>query len=512
MGLFPYTDAPLFVPEDFLPVTAGVEVIEQNVGLFDYITRAGRDVQQGHAPGDNIEKIGVNPLEYLPGGFRWRTGMTTLVVVLENVGVITGGVIPYLRIKLNGLVVQDTALVNGVQTVSYPHLATLGYGDGQAVAVNLEVIDPNPNQPAASFPDSGWPGRIHFLDAWVEPLAAALTTVWPGTPTFSDTGSLDPDKLNQLSNASDWLALRLNLVPFNLFQQVRAAPGLFWNTTTDPRWSNGYPIWAGGMGAGRGVLDRLKARFAFTITTNQQESFRLRINGVQVAQIGPFTPGASGIHEFDVSLASYGSSTPLRVEIVSIIAADTAENVQARPSRYSVERVWCERTSVSALPTVTPTASYELTSYTTLIGRLNALGQALAAIKSRIDGAPDVYNRARVYRRGYGYNGGERSYFATRHLPRRQHRIGAGLVVFGANTTIGYGAQTIVPPDKASPDGEFDVQYAFEETLISGDQQALKIISLDSLDGLTEGSAYTLKSGGDGIIFAAEYLLRTPTT
>jgi len=507
-GLFPYTTAPRWTVGDKIDVTAGIRTLERNIDLFDLVTRNGRDLAQGHAPGDNIEQVADNPLEWLNGSYRYRTGMTTLTIIIQTTNVVQGGVNPRLRIRINGIGVLEQAFTNNaVNTFTYNGLGTLGSPDGQVMAVTLQIYDANGAQPAAAFPSSGWPGRFYYLDGYVSPVSAAMPTIWPGTPSFTIAGGLDATKLTQLSNASNWLAARLNLVPMSLFQQVRAAPGLFWQTTTDPRWAGGYPIWTGGMGQGRGVTDRLKADFSFVITNNVAESFSLRINGTAVQTIGPYTAGQRAVVQFNVSLTGYASTTPLRVEIVSVISAAAPEGL-GRPSRYTVERVWAERSTVAAITSVQETFSYELTTIDTLTARLNSLGQALADIKSRIDSAPDLYDRARIFRRGYGYNAGERVYFANRHLPRRTYRIGAALIVFGSNVSIGYGPQTIVPPAREAPDGEYGVTFAYTETLMSGDQLGAKLVSLDALAGLEMGESYTLTSGGDSVIFAAEYLLR----
>jgi hypothetical protein len=499
-GTFPYTDAPLFVAGAELPVTAGIELLEDNIALLDFVTRAGRDVAQGHSAA--FEAIGDNPLQYWVGSFRYQPGLTTFTLVLDNQGVITGGVVPRYRLKLNGVTKQETALTAGVQTISYTSLASQGYAAGATVEVNVEIYDNNPLQPAASFPSSGWPGRFHFVDAYVSPVSAQMTTSWPGTPTFSTAEALSVTKLNQLSAASDWLALRVGLVPMNLFQWVRAMPGLYY--LSDGGAAIPYPIWSGGMGSGRGTMGRLKILFSYTITGNAAETLSLRINGSQVASIGPLAAGAAAITTIDVSLTGYGSSTPLRFELLSLV---TVGNAGERQSRYTVQRAWVEPSSVTALPAIQESFSYELTTFTTLISRLNSISTALAAVKSRIDGAPDLWDRARAFRRGYGYDDGQRLYFATRHLPRRERRLGAALVVDGANVTIGYGAQTVVPPPAEEPDGEYDVAYAYEETIVSGEVRALKLVSLDNLDGLGVGTAYALKSPA-AVRFAAEYLLR----
>jgi hypothetical protein len=495
MGLFPYTNAPAFVAGAELPVTGGVTTLERNVALLDYITRGGRDLFQAHSHA--FEPIGDNPLRYWAGTFRYRTGMTTLTVVMDN-QVTLAGISPRLRILINGVTKQETVITAGVQTITYASLAAQGYTDGQILTLDLQIFDPTPSVPGTG----GWPGRFHLVDMHLSPVAAAMTTSWPGTPTFTVGTALDVAKLNQLSNASDWLALRLNLIPHNVFQIVRAMPGLYFlDDDGDPI---AYPIWSGGLGAGRGTMTRLKVRFAYVITGNAAESFSLRINGSQVVGLGPYAAGASGITTMEVNLSGYGSSTPLRVELYSIV---TAGNEAKRQSRYTVTRAWVEQPSVSALTTIQESFPAELINYTTLVARLNAISAGLAAIKSRIDNDPDTYNRARPFRRGYGYDDGQRTYFATRHLPMRLQRIGAGLIVWGSNMEIGWGAQTIVPPKKDEPDGEYDVNWSYTESLVSGDQRAVKVVSLDNLAGLKEGFAYVLEPG-DQVYFAAEYLLR----
>lgn len=477
-----YTDAPYFVADSDSSATAYNQIWE-NARLVDLISLRARDAFQAHQ--DPPEDVGTNPLPIWQGGFQFRAGMTTATLKWFNS---LAGLAERLRVNFNGVQVADDLATAGDQTQTIT-LTGRGYADRQVIEVKVFIF--SNSYPPGDVGGSAW-GRYQLIDAYASPLAGIMTTAWTPAPTF--TNSLDPVKLNQLSNASDFLALRLGLLPMPLFQSFVYATGEYWSGSNKALWNGGITR--------SGGFNRLRANVSYDIVSNMGESLRMKINGAVVSSIGPFNAGTKGSHVFDLDLSGYADGTPLRLQYESLITSEPTGN-PPQPSRYHLFEAALTPGAGVSMATMPAKCDYlESMTWATFKGRLNALAAIFNAVKARIDAAPDIYDRARFYRHGYGYDDGQKEYFQNRHVPLRKQRIGAVLVVRGKGVSLGWGPATVEAP--AELGGEYVAKSAYNETLIGGDKVDTKIVYLDTLPGLEVGAPYVLR--GSDIRYAAEYL------
>jgi hypothetical protein len=493
-----FEDSPFFATANDVHVTDGVDLLWTNVRALDFATLRMREAFQNQSE-HRVEFIRTNPLDWWYGGFRFVTGITTLTLITYTAALGTG-VTPKLRVILNGVARGDYTLTAGEQTHTLT-LTGLGLTSGNAVEVLLQIVDTalvlaqggDPDLPGEpdNPSDPQW-GRYDLVDAYVSPLSATWTPAYPGLPSL--TNSPTAAALNQLSNTADWLAGRIGVVPWPVFQRLFNVPTDFY----EPKVSH---LWSGGVVRGAGT--RLVVEFAYQIVRTPAERFRLLINGSEVATTAVLTAGQHNwAAKWDVDISAYSATSRLRLEIQSVVTIGLEADFGGRPSRLTVEAVRVERGSPGHLTMPTRTAPDESTNWSTGRSRLGTLASHLSAIKARIDNSPDLFDRARLYRGGYAYNAGERLYLQFRHMPTQQRRMGRRLVVAGRNVKIGWGTMVIKPPTEQ--DGEVTLEFAYTETLIASNNVETREIWLDQLEGLRVSRTYTLM-GGD-VRFAAEYL------
>lgn len=491
--------APFFATGTDLHVTDGLDVLWANTRALDLSTLRLRDAMQSHAE-HRVEFIHTNPLTgWWGGGFRFATGLTTLTVMTYTHSLGTGGVAPRVRVILNGVQRGEWVLAAGLQTHTLT-ISGLGYANGQVVETDLQIVDPalvlaqggSPDLPGeAANPASPHWGRYDVLDAYVGPLSATYTTPWPDEPGWSTSPT--SAQMTLLGARTNWLAERVGLIPWPLFQRIFNTPGLYWPST--------YHLWSGSVT--RGVGTRLVVDFQYIITTNTAERFRLLINGAEVATTPVLTAGNTSWNGlWDVNISGYSASVPLRLEIQSVITAARDADAGGRPSRFTLTSCRVERGASGHLVMPARTAPDESLSWSQLRARLYALNSILLSVRDRITTTPDLFDRARLFRRGYAYDEGARLYLATRHTPIQQRRVGRRLVVHGKNIRIGWGPLAILPPEEK--DGEVGLEFGSSETLTAADKVETREIWLDQLPGLELGMTYVL-TGGD-VRFAAEHL------
>ncbi|HMQ30004.1 MAG TPA: hypothetical protein PKD53_04715 [Chloroflexaceae bacterium] len=488
-----FESVPFFATGTDLHVTDGLDVLWTNTRALDLATLRLRDAMQSHAE-HRVEFIHTNPLAgWWGGGFRFATGLTTLTVTTYTHSLGTS-VAPRVRVLLNGVNRGEWLLAAGLQTHTLT-ISGLGYAHGQVVETRLQIVDP-----AAPTPDLGEPansgsprwGRYDVLDAYVGPLSATVTTPWPDEPNWSTSPT--SAQMTLLGARCNWLAERVGLVPWPLWQRIFNTPGLFWAPTT-------YHLWSGAVT--RGVGTRLVVQYQYIITTNTAERFRLLINGAEVATTPVLTAGNTSWNGlWDVNISGYSASVPLRLEIQSVITAARDADAGGRPSRFTLTSCRVERGSSGHLVMPARTAPDESLSWSQLRSRLYALNSILLSVRDRITSAPDLFDRARLFRAGYAYDEGARLYLATRHTPIQQRRAGRRLVVHGKNIRVGWGPVAILPPEER--DGEVGLEFGSSETLTAADRVETREIWLDQLPGLELGMTYVL-TGGD-VRYAAEFL------
>lgn len=495
MSLLGIQSTPAFVAGNDLHATDGVQVLWDNARQLDLASLAPRDLFQGH--GDfriRLELFGENPLDWARGGYRYRTGLTTLTVTVAHV-LGGGGVAPRLRVLVNGVSRIDAALtgVGTQQTVTATGMASWGLTDGQPVDVRMEIYDSG--QPGPSLPDGVTWGRYYLVDAYVSPASAIIADAYPGEPTFT-TGP-EAAKLTQLGNAELWLARRMAAVPQPLFQRIVSSPELPW-WTLEPG-EPGRHLWSGG--GPRGPFDRIRARVVWVKGTAPSQRIRMLIDGVEVATTPNIAAGGWN-HTFDVNIAGYSATAPLRVELELVVDAGSDGGYS---SRLSVEYVELARATPAIQTLSDRPVAWESTTWATRKARLNQIAAVLSTVKSRIDADADRWDRIRLFRSSYAYGPINAEYLKGRYHAVRRQRTGARLVVRGSNLKLGWGALGATLVDPKEPQGEYAFTWAVEETLVGGSEVETREVALDGLGGLLPGMTYQVY-GGD-VRYAAEEAL-----
>lgn len=485
MGLFDlYQNSPTFAEETDVHVTDGMEILRENGRILSMLAQRGRDVTQGLTE-NRVELVNENPLRFAGMGFQYRTGMTTLAFVVDvtSVGV---SITPRFRVYVNGTMRIDSVIsATGVQTFSVATVAAWGLTDGQVAEVDIQIHDPSAPSPTLNESGRSW-GRYYLIDAYVTPVAATLTDPWPGVPTFT-TGPATAS-MAQLGRAYDWMAARMALVPDPVWMRPGGVPGLYWPTT--------YHLWSGGTVA-RGEYDRLRVELAYQIVTNGSERIRLLINGTEVQTSPTYAAPTWGVLDWTISLTGYGASTPLRLELQSIVTGESS-----RPSRFTVHGISLERSAPTFVATPTAIASEESMAWSTARTRLTTYASAVSGVKAQIDAFPDRWDRARLFRRTYAYNDGAAQYLQFRYQAVQRRRVGSRLLVRGSGIRIGWGPFVIEP--NREQDGEPTLKWAYEETITAADKVETREIALSGLPGLDVGSSYALI--GWDLRYAAEFL------
>lgn len=484
MSLYAFQNPPGFATGNDLHATDGVQILWDNARVLDLASLATRELFCGHAD-HRHEYINANPLTYYwRGGFRYRTGLTTLTVSVDR-ALLGTGVAPRVRAHVNGVTRIDAALTAGLNSYSVSGMGSWGLVNGDVAEVRIDIFDPAAPQPTFDETPNVW-GRYYLADAYVSPASAIHTTAWPGVPTF--TTSPDEARLVQLGNAGVWLAQRMAACPVPLFQRLVSSPDLPWWTPQPDE-----PIrhlWSGG--GVRGPYDRISARVVWVKGSATNQRIRMLINGSEVATTANISAGGWN-HTFDVNISGYSSSAPLRVELELVIT--TGAEAGGYPNRLSVDYVEFRRASPPLQTMSNRPVSWEQTDWATRKSRLNAIAGWLNTIKSRIDADSDRWDRIRLFRGSYAYEPGEAEYLKGRHHAVRRARTGTRLIVRGTNIKLGWGPLGATLNDPKEPFGEYSFTWGFEETLVSGSEVQTREVQLDALPGLLPGMLYQVYGG-----------------
>lgn len=494
-----YQGRPEFPAGVPLEVTGGFDVLQANTRAVDEASLLGKDALCAHAY--ILEGNRENPHSYGQWSFQYFPGLTTLTWAGYNT--MSASVTERIRFKAvtdpvsapGGVVLHEALLTAGLQTITVlSSMSGLGWASGQVIEIHVELYATDGASPSF-IDDENW-GRYETIDFYVSPLSALIADAYPGVPTYT-TGP-DQAKLEQHAGALDWLARRIGLVPRPLFQSVAMGMTLYHFDDYDGDAPIDNQTWAGGFT--RGALDRLTALIRFQCNTNVAEDIRLFVNG-SLAATQSMTAGQQGRWDPVVNISAHGSTTPIRLEVRT---RTTVAGEPLRGSRVSISHVRLYRASTtpSALPTA-PEPEASLT-WSTAKTRLNSLATIATTVYNRILGDSETWDRARLYRRNYGYDEPAKSFFETRHIPVVWNRVGARLVVRGKGVRLGYGGAVWTLNEPKYPDGTFNLQNAIEENLIDATGFQTRIVYLGGLKGLGLGTAYNTR--GD-VRYAAEHLL-----
>lgn len=487
-------DSPSFATGGELSATL-LNVIRDNALILDEASRLGR-AAFGAQFGESPENNSTNPVRIHRGGFRFVTGATTLTIITESSGIVTGD---QLRVIRDGTptsgysdgLISDFTLANGTQT----HTITIsgaGYADGRVVLTQCFLR--NAGGPAE---ENDW-GNVTIRDAYIGPIG--LADAYPGVPTW---GAISAANLNQLSNACDWLVRRVGQRVEPLWQGIVRRQGPFNDvdigTQTTVRWRGGIPRSA----LHTALLANVAVQQKMTGTTEQ---VRLKINGSTVdTWTVPAVPGDYA-HTLDADLSGYSAGASLFLEIDHIKTAPLGSPGDG--SRFSLFRVWDEP------PGGSPASIDELgmrSSYAfgpagtpgTLQHWLASLGTILTAIKARIDANPEIWDRQPLFSARFSIEDDQFALFEAFGVAMNQRRTGEALVVRGKGITIGYGPGTFKE--------EFNdvAAQVFENfrthTAIDADAVETQVVYFATIAGLEPGSPYNLR--GVDIYYAAEQFL-----
>jgi hypothetical protein len=250
----------------------------------------------------------------------------------------------------------------------------------------------------------------------------------------------------------------------------------------------------------RGQLDRLRLLMSYEAHTNIAEDLRLLVNGSLVAE-KTITAGERGHWLPVVSLSSYGATTPLSVEF----RTRTREiGEPPRGSRISITLMEIVRSSPATATLPTASTPEESATWATTKSRLNSLCAIAETVYNRIQADGETWNKARLFRRNYGYDDPAKLFFESQHIALVWNRVGARLKVRGRNVRLGYGGQVWTLNEPRYPDGTLNLKNAFEENLIDQSGFQTRIVYLDGLKALGLGSVYNVRGE---LTYAAEYLL-----
>lgn len=500
-----YRDSPTFYADTFLAST-DLNIISSNLTLAESESRRYPEIlpfnttNGQYVSGDGRSWKTGNWI--FRGGFQYRVGMTTATFKLR---VLTAGNMTNnneleiwftinnttnIRVFHQGIL---TAVAAGTQIINID-LATHipGYTDGWIVDVYMVVSYDagNTNDP------NDLTGNIEIYEAYVGPLNGITTSVLNPTtplPLFSTPGTvqLSVSKLNDLSNKTDWLIQRMNLVP--RLPQVCYKNRLFYGGRADETWTQS--IYLANINTGNATHIRIYMTYT---AFNSNTQFRITINGVSQTYnaVNSVPTPTTGLIELPLSTFSTSANTQYLVNIEQVLGFVTGSTQGHRVIINGVELYKASEPALTVLPTFTENTNI---SYTTLISNLNTLITTANAIETTITNNSIVWDRAQMFRSKFVVDDFQDDYWEE-EIQHRQVRAGDVLLVRGRNIKLGYGATTYAPIE--GDQEELDISNTYEHSLIGNDLET-KAFYLNQFEGLFPGTEYFLRGS---VLYAAEFL------
>jgi hypothetical protein len=421
------------------------------------------------------------------GGFQYRTGLTTAVFIIYSKQV-TGQGATDMVIYFNDIEVDRySSAIGGINVGGYSGrvitISGLGYTDFQIITVRVS--------PEGTSAEKG----VQFVqDAYVGPLSNVNIGSWPGNPSF---GSIDATKLNQLANASDYLANRLSLVPMPLSMGY-----IQWMGTNNPK----YPDFRYFTARATNGNNRLKTNIYYQCRQTSA-SIALDIGGVVTTQ-GPYSYGQNVLVQFDVDMIAAGLSWNVDYfskisEITHIQSPDIDGNGGHIFSRIDNGPIRIGANSYSVSAVRPENLMRESLTYATVQTRLNNISNDIAVSYSTINANPRVFDRATMVRSRYGVNQEQNDYWQNVFVPSI-YRQGDVLWVKGQGLKIAYGSVTQKPKSDAKPNDVWEYEFQFTHDLLDGDKITQQYFYLDQFEALYPGMRYFII--GKDVIYAAEHL------
>lgn len=430
------------------------------------------------------------------GSFLFKTGYTNAVYVLDGTPVTNERLRIYHK-KISdtaepGTLIHDVVYPSGATTVTIA-INTAGYADGEIIEVIVQVYFPGP-----TFPKTG---IYNMRNAYTETIAA-LASAYGGVPSFGAGSTVTAANLNQLSNAQDWIMNRLNFIPRVPFEAGMFALG----THRSDVGQNPRTLYYGWMNKGNGqntfhgVIDY----YSF----NGQEYIKVYVNSVLQYTSPALSNGQVGTLDFTFSVSSFADSADFVVKVDQEI---TAGQGQAELALYG-DMIIASRFTIRKLE-VTATRSYytpsaefdvlETMTYATLKTRLNNFVTGTTAAKTRIDNNANLFNRARMFRKKFGWDKQQVSSLNWVNLPT-QVRLGERYIVAGKDVKIAWGGYSLTKNLLETPEARDIYEFANVKSLTGSDKIEVKEGFFDEFEGLFVGTQYYIV--GENVVFFSEYL------
>lgn len=484
-----YIDAPLFY-----------DGTELSASLLNIVRNNSESIKNAvllpQPPFDIGRTLNVQNGKYFwRGGFQYRTGLTTASMVIYTKQVSGQGEHEVVVTFDGAEVARYDARIGGTNVGGFHGLDipinSRGYFDYQIITVEVYIM------PVAGGGDDDATKGIQYVhDAWVSPLSnISVGGSWPGLPTF---GTIDATKLNQLANASDYLANRLSTIPMPLSMGY-----VQWMGTNNPK----YPNFSYFTARATNGNNRLKVNVWYQCRQTSA-SINLNVGGV-VTSMGPYTLGQNVLIQFDFDMIAAGLSWNVDyfsflVEAVHIQApSDLDDNGGRTMSRIDRGPIRMGANSYSVAAVRTENLMRESLTYSQVQTRLNFLASDLNNAYSTMNANPRVFDRATMARSRLGINAEQNEYWATTFVPSI-YRQGDVLWVKGQGLKIAYGSVTIKHNADEKPNGIREYEFQWEKELLDGDKVTQSYFYLDQFEGLYPGMRYYII--GKDIVYAAEHL------
>jgi hypothetical protein len=405
---------------------------------------------------------------------RYRAGMDTLVI--------SGECDHDLDFYING--VFDSTQAASAGFAASIDIST-GYADGDIILLEIKT-NGNPTGPGTT----GYTPLYLIKTVWADPID--VLSAWPGVPTFA--GTYDADRLNQLTDAAQYLWERVTACPIPPHVANIFIPSTHKVETTR-------------------VFDGAVARFQSAESLfiygqvycqNVAEYLEVYIDGVLEYTSPTYTLNQSAIVTANIAL-THTIGSFVRVAIQAVVTDASNQTAPTLNSRYSFQTIRTQATTAyaTAAPPAELTAGTSM-SVAALNTWLNALSTMLDDAKAALDASPELWERNYAMRRVFAKDDHQVSRNLKRHSSLFQ-RQGDTLIVRGKGVKVAWGAITVKPPGEDQPVNYSDFSFANEMSVGADDKVQTSIIPLSTLAGLEPGMVYYVYGAG-ALEFAAEYI------
>lgn len=482
-----YIDSPLFYDDTELSA-ALINILRDN-------SEAIKNSAVLPQPAFDIHRVlsVVNNTDIWRGGFQYRVGLTTAAFVIYSKEVSGEGEHDIVIYFDDVEVARYDAAVGGYNVGGFVGtnitINTLGYTDYQIITVRI-TAEPRPG----GGDDDATKGVQYVFDAYTYPLSSVNVGTWPGVPSF---GTLTATKLNQLSNAEDYLANRLALVPMPLSMSY-----IQWMGTNNPKYPNFRYFTARSTNGNR----RIKTT-VYYICQQTSASISLTVGSVTWTQ-GPYTKGQHVLIQFDEDMISAGLSADTDyfsylTEVVHTPGSNSDGHGGFIFSRIDNGPIRFTANSYSLATPVTTSVVHESLTFAQLQTRLNDIASIISTAYSTVSSNLRVFDRATMSRSRMGISAEQSEYWATTFVPSI-YRQGDLLWVKGQGLKIAYGPVTQKAKSDSKPNDIQEYTFLYEKELLDGDKVSQQFFYLDQFEGLYPGMRYYII--GKDVIYAAEHL------